>query len=144
MDNLVSLGIEGFTYSDLYDPLHLKMLAEYFYKEIEMADPELGIQYANYRQRKDISPVDESNLIVKLAPHLGLFVARLFQIEHFAETERVKTDVTKPIFQFKKNFVIKHSKALDLKKPQCHTIIPDKCLKSAKIYLILLEKKNIQ
>lgn len=112
MDNLVSLGIEGFTYSDLYDPLRLKMLAEYFYKEIEKVDLELSLQYTDYLQRKDFSPVDESNLIVKLAPHLGLFVARLFQIEPFVETERVMTDTTKSIFQFKKNFVIKYSKAL--------------------------------
>ena len=79
MDKQVfSLGIEGFTYPDLYDPLRLKVLAEYFYKEVETADPALGLQYSDYRRGNVLSTVDESNLIVKLAPYLGRFVARLF------------------------------------------------------------------
>lgn len=110
MDKQVfSLGIEGFTYSDLYDPLRLKMLAEYFYKEVETADPALGLQYSNYRQGNSLSPIDESNLIVKLAPYLGRFISRLFQIENSAELEREKANAAKPIFQFKKNFVSKRA-----------------------------------
>ena len=105
----ISFGIEGFTYPDLYDPLRLKVLAEYFFKEVEAADPALGSQYANYRQKNDLSPIDESNLIVKLAPHLGRFIARLFQIEDSTEIDRKKADVAKPIFQFKKNFVIRRA-----------------------------------
>ncbi|MFQ5750421.1 MAG: FAD-dependent oxidoreductase [bacterium] len=102
---VISFGIEGFTYPDLYDPLRLKVLAEYFFKEVETADPTLGRQYADYRQGNDLPSVDESNLIVKLAPHLGRFIARLFQIEHSTEVDRKKVDATKPIFQFKKHFV---------------------------------------
>ena len=99
----LSLGIEGFTYPDLYEPLRLKELAECFYKEVETADPELGLQYTNYRNGNVLSTIDESNLIVSLAPYLGQFVARLFQIENAAKNERVKANAVKPIFQFKKN-----------------------------------------
>lgn len=105
----LSLGVEGFTYQDLYEPLRLKMLAEYFYKEVETADPVLGKQYAEYRQGKELSLVDESNLIVKLAAYLGKFIAQLFQIEHYAELERIKVNEIKPIIQSKKNFVVKHA-----------------------------------
>ena len=38
MDKQVfSLGIEGFTYPDLFESLRLKELTEYFYKEVETA-----------------------------------------------------------------------------------------------------------
>jgi len=111
-----SLGIEGFTYPDLYDPLRLKVLAEYFYKEVETADPALGLQYSDYRQGKVLSPVDESNLIVKLAPYLGRFISQLFQIENSAELERKKANAAKPIFQFKKNFVSR--RAAKIVKPE--------------------------
>ncbi len=113
---LFSLGIDGFTYPDLYDPLRLKMLAEHFYKDVETADPGLGRQYANYRHENGLSPVDESNLIVKLAPYLGQFIARLFQIEHHTELDRKKANAAKSIFQFKKNFVIR--RAIKAYKPE--------------------------
>ncbi len=109
MSQLLSLGIEGFTYPDLYDPLRLKVLAEYFYKEVETADPALGQQYTDYRRGNGLSPIDESNLIVKLAPYLGRFVSRLFQIGDHAEVDRMKANAAKPIFQFKKNFVIRRA-----------------------------------
>jgi NADPH-dependent glutamate synthase beta subunit-like oxidoreductase/NAD(P)H-flavin reductase len=112
----LSLGIEGFTYPDLYEPLRLKELAECFYKEVETDDPELGRQYTDYLRGNTLSAVDESNLIVKLAPYLGRFVARLFQIENFTKTEREKADAVKPIFQFKKNFMIK--RATKVLKPE--------------------------
>ena len=50
----ISFGIKGFTYPDLYDPICLKVLAEYFFKEVEAADPALGSQYADYRQKNYI------------------------------------------------------------------------------------------
>jgi NADPH-dependent glutamate synthase beta subunit-like oxidoreductase/NAD(P)H-flavin reductase len=117
MDKQVfSLGIEGFTYPDLYDPLRLKLLAECFYKEVETADPALGLQYSNYRQGYSLSPLDESNLIVELAPYLGRFISRLFHIENSAELERKKANAVKPIFQFKKKFVSR--RAAKMLKPE--------------------------
>jgi NADPH-dependent glutamate synthase beta subunit-like oxidoreductase/NAD(P)H-flavin reductase len=108
-DPCFSLGIEGFTYPDLYDPIRLKTLSEHFFKAVEMNDPALGRQYAEYRNGNAISPIDESNLIVKLAQHLDRFIAKLFQIEPSVKADRIKVDAIKPIFQFKKNFVIKQA-----------------------------------
>jgi NADPH-dependent glutamate synthase beta subunit-like oxidoreductase/NAD(P)H-flavin reductase len=105
----ISFGIKGFTYPDLYDPLRLKVLAEYFFKEVETADPGLGRQYAEYRNGNSILSVDESNLIVKLAPHLGRFIAQLFQIEQSTEADRKKVESAEPIFQFKKKFVSRNA-----------------------------------
>lgn len=104
-------GISSFSYSDLYDPVRLKELAELFYREIEAADPDLGRRFIEYRNNRgsDILPLDESNLLVQLAPHLGRFVARLFQIEVATEKEQRSIGDEKPIFNFKRNFVLKRA-----------------------------------
>lgn len=123
----LSLGIEGWNYADLYDPLRLKELAEMFYRSVEASDPALGRSYKAYRenQGKGISPVDESNLIVALAAHLNRFVWRLFQIGPSLSTDARRADAEKPIFEFKRDFVVKRAlkalppssvAALDLKK----------------------------
>jgi NADPH-dependent glutamate synthase beta subunit-like oxidoreductase/NAD(P)H-flavin reductase len=111
LNDRLTLGIEGFTYTDLYDPLRLKDLAELFYQEVEATDPDLGRQYAAYRegQGKGLAEVDESNLIVKLAPYLDRFITRLFQIEQATEMDRAKAQLEAPIFDFKRNFVLKRA-----------------------------------
>ncbi|MCG3115795.1 MAG: FAD-dependent oxidoreductase [Candidatus Manganitrophus sp. SA1] len=109
--NTLSLGIDGWSYADLYDPLRLKELAEMFYRSVEASDPDLGRSYAAYRESggKEISPVDESNLIVALAPHLDRFVSRLFRIEPALSVEVQRAEAEKPIFDFKRDFVIKRA-----------------------------------
>jgi NADPH-dependent glutamate synthase beta subunit-like oxidoreductase/NAD(P)H-flavin reductase len=104
-------GLRDFSYSDLYDPVRLKELAELFYREVESADSNLGRHYSEYRQNRGsaLSPVEESNLLVQLAPHLGRFIARLFRIEESAEAGRHRSEDEKPIFEFKRNFVIKRA-----------------------------------
>src|ERR1700750_2636756 len=42
------LGIEGFTYGDLYRPARLRALAEAFYAEVARADAPLGASLAEY------------------------------------------------------------------------------------------------
>ncbi|WDT80933.1 MAG: hypothetical protein MPW14_03905 [Candidatus Manganitrophus sp.] len=109
--NTLSLGIKGWRYADLYDPLRLKELAEMFYRSVEASDPDLGRSYAAYRESggKGISAVDESNLIVALAPHLDRFVSRLFRIEPALSAEVQRAEAEKPIFDFKRDFVIKRA-----------------------------------
>ena len=107
----LSLGMSGWTYADLYDPLRLKELAEAFYRSVEAEDPDLGRRYAAYRESggQGISAIDESNLIVALAPHLNRFVSRLFQIEQAASTDAHRADAEKPIFDFKRDFITKRA-----------------------------------
>ncbi|MDC4224205.1 MAG: hypothetical protein MPW15_08245 [Candidatus Manganitrophus sp.] len=123
----LSLGINGWSYADLYDPRRLKELAEMFYRSVEDSNTDLGRRYAAYRetQGRGISPVDESNLIVALAPHLDRFVSRLFQIERPLAAEAQRAEAEKPVFEFKRDFVIRRAlktypssgvAALDLQK----------------------------
>jgi NADPH-dependent glutamate synthase beta subunit-like oxidoreductase/NAD(P)H-flavin reductase len=98
-----ALGVNGFSYSDLYKPERLRALAETFYDEIKSENAELHqalMQYiaargANYEQKV------ESRILTDAAPYLSNFIARIFKIE----TEREKTEKSveeqNPIWQFK-------------------------------------------
>jgi NADPH-dependent glutamate synthase beta subunit-like oxidoreductase/NAD(P)H-flavin reductase len=103
----LALGIEGFTYSDLYDPQRLSELCERFYAFVEQQDPTLSEAYARYRQNlgQGLTPPQESELLIKLAPHLSVFVARLFDVEVQVEALRQKTIANDPIFAFRKEFI---------------------------------------
>jgi len=101
------LGIEGFTYSDLYKPLRLRELAETFYRYLAEANGALAQEFAAYRkaQGKGYTDRAESNLIINVAPYLSRFLAKLFRIE--AEREQLKTATLEQqdVFEFKKNFI---------------------------------------
>lgn len=76
------LGINGFTYSDLFDAVKLKELAEKFYTDVNEKEPVLGDALkkyigtagAGYEKRV------ESKILTDAAPFLSEFVARLFKI----------------------------------------------------------------
>ncbi|HEX8147779.1 MAG TPA: FAD-dependent oxidoreductase, partial [Pyrinomonadaceae bacterium] len=98
------LGIEGFTYGDLYRPERLRALAEAFYAEVESADAALHARLAEYvgaRGENLKGTKAESELLIEAAPHLSRFVARLFRVE--AERERLCAEIRAqdPVFQFK-------------------------------------------
>src|SRR5918998_4876621 len=98
------LGIEGFTYGDLYRPGRLRALAEAFYAEVGREDAALHARLAEYvRQRGENlkGTKAESELLIEAAPHLSRFVARLFRVEE--ERERLAEGIRAqdPVFQFK-------------------------------------------
>lgn len=97
------LGIEGFNYSDLYNPFKLKELAETFYNEVKTANPELHdalMQYIasrgeNYEQKVS------SKILTDSAPYLSDFIAKLFHIEKERNNlvKEIKED--NPIWKYK-------------------------------------------
>ncbi|HEV3470229.1 MAG TPA: FAD-dependent oxidoreductase [Pyrinomonadaceae bacterium] len=98
------LGIEGFTYADLYRPLRLRDLAEAFYAEVKREDAALHSALIGYVESRGASlkgTKAESDLLIAAAPHLSRFVARLFRIE--AERDRLGAGLRAqdPVFQFK-------------------------------------------
>ena len=72
------LGIEGFTYADLYSPARLQDLYERFCRDVAAADPAFWAEWDAYRAAPDAprSPVEVSDLIVRMAPHVSRFVER--------------------------------------------------------------------
>ncbi|HZS46975.1 MAG TPA: FAD-dependent oxidoreductase, partial [Blastocatellia bacterium] len=107
MQDELILGINGFTYPDLYTPRKLEELTNLFYEEVATADPELAKEFADYASARGVGYADktESNLIVKMAPHLSKFIARLFNIAAERDELRDATLGQMEIFDFKKNFV---------------------------------------
>ncbi|HYH86184.1 MAG TPA: FAD-dependent oxidoreductase [Pyrinomonadaceae bacterium] len=98
------LGIEGFAYSDLYDPARLGELAEVFYAEVESVDPALHAllsEYIETRGERSAGTKAESELLIAAAPHLSRFVARLFGIELEHDTLAAELRAQDPVFQFK-------------------------------------------
>src|ERR1700759_841457 len=101
------LGVEGFTYGDLYRPERLRALAEAFYAEVERTDAALHASLAEYvasRGENLKGTKAESELLIAAAPHLSRFVARLFRIEREREELAGSIREQDPVFQFK-NFV---------------------------------------
>ena len=98
------LGIEGFAYSDLYDPTRLGQLAEAFYAEVERTDAALHAsltEYISTRGERIAGTKAESELLIAAAPHLSRFIARLFGIEPERETLAANLRAQDPVFQFK-------------------------------------------
>src|SRR5437870_3809570 len=99
-------GIPGFGCPDLFDPGRLRGLHDIFEAEIRSADPVLAAQYAALRAAPDdLDPKVVSDVLVRLAPHVSLFVARLFRVEGEREMLRAGIRSHDPVFRFKVDFV---------------------------------------
>ena len=102
------LNLPGFEYTDLYDPKRLSDLTECFTKEVKKSDPELATSFDHYRtcQGEGMEPQAISDLLVRMAPHVGSFIAGLFNIvsEHDQQKAEILADV-ESIFVLKKEVV---------------------------------------
>ena len=85
----LTLGIAGFNYSDLHDAQRLADLLAVFDQSVNRHDPELFGEFAGYRacQGQGMAPEQISELLVKMAPLVGAFVAQLFKVEDVRERQ---------------------------------------------------------
>src|SRR3954470_22651915 len=73
-----SLGVPGFSYADLHDPLRLADLTAAFDAEVRAVDGDLYDRYAAHRSGTAVlAGTNESDLLVDLSAHLSKFVAKL-------------------------------------------------------------------
>ncbi|MGZ8931643.1 MAG: hypothetical protein ACXW0O_11690, partial [Methylosarcina sp.] len=79
----LTLGIPGFSYPDLYDAARLKDLMDVFDASVKKHDVVLFDKFEAYRQCQGDGMEAEaiSDLLVKMGPYVGQFVARLFKVE---------------------------------------------------------------
>src|SRR5687767_15387153 len=114
------LGIDGFTYADLYEPSRLRDLYDVFCGRVAAADPEFWRLWDGYRSDPDsiASPIERSDLIVRMAPHVSRFVAGLFRVDDAVAGIGDGTKALDPLFRFKIDFVRK--RALPLVKGGAH------------------------
>src|SRR5688572_7382687 len=80
--NTTPLGIAGVTYADLYQPSCLCDLHGLYCKRVAAEVPSLWAAGDVYRTAPESvpSPIERSDLILRMAPHLSRFVAALFNV----------------------------------------------------------------
>src|SRR5262252_10360913 len=103
----LQLGVPGFKYADLNRVRRIEALDRAFLAELDSADPTLGEDFRQYRESggRDRDRRQESELLMRVAPYAGAFIARLFRIEadYSALCERVRQDQI--IFKWKREWV---------------------------------------
>jgi NADPH-dependent glutamate synthase beta subunit-like oxidoreductase/NAD(P)H-flavin reductase len=118
-DQSLTLGVAGFRYEDLLSPEGLKRLHDTFVGDLAERSADLHREYQDYRARlgEGMEPVAVSELLVRLAPRVGEFVARLFGVG--AERERQREAIQREldeVFVFRNEIVgglAKHFKGVD-------------------------------
>jgi NADPH-dependent glutamate synthase beta subunit-like oxidoreductase/NAD(P)H-flavin reductase len=99
----LDLGINGFSYSDLFDAVKLKALAEKFYAEVDEKEPVLGDALKKYigAAGQGYEKRVESKILTDAAPFLSDFVARMFKISRErSELERTILEQN-PVWKYK-------------------------------------------
>ncbi len=103
-------------------PSRLRDLHDVFCARVAADDPAFWAQWDAYRTAPDDacpSPIERSDLIVRMAPHLSRFVAALFRVGDAAGAHgRAARSQLEPLFRFKVDFVRK--RALPLVKGGAH------------------------
>ena len=107
---MMELKIDGLSYADLYRSEPLARLDERFRRELAQADADLGARFEAYRAGADLTPVEESELLIAAARHLSRFLARLFGLEQSTEALSAEIHDFDPIWSFKKEFPGKRAK----------------------------------
>ncbi|HEY1693715.1 MAG TPA: FAD-dependent oxidoreductase [Polyangiaceae bacterium] len=103
------LGLPGFTYADLHDPLRLAELAGLFDRWFSAESSEHHARFEAYRACKGegMSPTAVSEALLAAAPYVGHFVAKVFGIEKEAQQFRDMVRRNDPLWRFKKDFAKK-------------------------------------
>jgi NADPH-dependent glutamate synthase beta subunit-like oxidoreductase/NAD(P)H-flavin reductase len=98
------LGIDGFTYADLYQPVRLRELTTRFYAELEGEDATLHaalLEYTRARGANLKGTKAEADLLIAASAHLSRFIARLFNVEREREAHAASIRAQDSVFEFK-------------------------------------------
>ena len=104
---MLSLGITGFSFDDLYQPGGLARLHDAFLQQLAADEPTLSAEFNAYRASGPGSlpgPV-ESELLIRTAHHVSRFVARLFNVDAEKAALGNKLTAELELFEFKREFV---------------------------------------
>lgn len=104
----MELGIAGFEYRDLHDVERLRELHDVFLESLRKRDPSLAGEFQSYHasEGKDLDAQAESDLLVRSAPYLGQFIARLFRVEtpHAQQQLAIREELA-TVFKFRSDFI---------------------------------------
>lgn len=106
-NSLSELGIEGFSYNDLYDSYRLHDLLKEFDVFYENTDPEGFKSFDEYRRTYGEGKTNPqiSEILIAAGRVLEGFVTKLFKIEGEVEILQARLDNEQLVMRFKQNFV---------------------------------------
>ncbi len=126
--NPLILGIPGYDYSDLHKPEQLARLHKEFENSVETHDSALQAEYAQYQacQGEGMSAVQISEILVKIAPFVGTFVAKLFNIDQsrLEQMDRIQHEIDH-VFVYRKELIsklVKHFRQVDISSWNVETL----------------------
>ena len=99
----MKLGVDGFTFADLFDAIKLHELADRFYAEVAEREPVLGGALSKYIVARGLGfeKKVESKILTDAAPFLSDFVARLFNIVDARTLLEREVTVQNPVWKYK-------------------------------------------
>ncbi len=99
----MKLGIDGFTFADLFDAPKLHELADKFYAEVAAREPILGNALSKYIavRGEGFEKRVESKILTDAAPFLSNFIARLFSISDARTRLEHEITVQNPVWKYK-------------------------------------------
>ena len=107
----LTLSIPRFSFYDLYKPEKLAELTHVFYEEVKAKDAAVFERFARYRDAKGtgFSDLEESHILVEMAPFLSAFIEKLFGVEDECKEFKLRANKEAVIFRFKKDFFIRRA-----------------------------------
>ncbi|OOO01754.1 MAG: hypothetical protein USCGTAYLOR_02038 [Chromatiales bacterium USCg_Taylor] len=86
----LTLGFPAFAYADLYEPYRLRDLLAVFDDYVADRNPALSTEFGRYRATlgAGLPPQTISDLLVRMAPYVGEFVAKLFGVASERDRQR--------------------------------------------------------
>ncbi|HQZ98313.1 MAG TPA: hypothetical protein PLP21_18485, partial [Pyrinomonadaceae bacterium] len=102
-ENNFTLGIDGFSFADLFDAIKLKELAETFYAEVGQQDEILHTALTKYiaARGQGYERKVASKILTDSAPFLSDFIARLFKIDRERSELEKNVLVQNPVWKYK-------------------------------------------
>lgn len=104
------LQLRGFTFEELFTAEGLHKLDQQFLTELQKNHPDIYTDLLAYRNEHAFTPLQVSELLLKVAPLLEQFLITLFNIEEAVAIADAKTIANNPIAAFKKFFVLRKAK----------------------------------
>ena len=106
MDTLTP-GISGFSFEDLQKPERLAALLKLFHEDVARTDPATAAAWKPYADLhgEGFTPIQVSDLLVRMAPHVSRFVTKLFGVTEAVEELRARILGMTPLYLFKRDIV---------------------------------------
>ena len=108
-DAHLPLGIPGFTFPDLFEPLRLEALHASFESWFKEIAPEHHARFDAYRacRGEGMTPEQKSEALLACAPYVSAFLGKLFQIDAELDALRIDVHDRDPLWRFKQDFAKK-------------------------------------